>query len=103
MKKALLVGLTKYPNCELNWCDNDAIAMKELLEANGDGSPNFEIMLETDSCTYDSLLMKIERLFADDADIALFYFSGHGSEKDGGYLCTTDYCNIENVRRFKNC
>lgn len=33
MKKALLVGLTKYPNCELNWCDNDAIAMKELLEA----------------------------------------------------------------------
>lgn len=95
MKKALLVGLTKYPNCELNWCDNDAIAMKELLEANGDGSPNFEIMLETDSCTYDSLLMKIERLFADDADIALFYFSGHGSEKDGGYLCTTDYCDID--------
>ena len=46
MKKALLVGLTKYPNCELNWCDNDAIAMKELLEANGDGSPILRLCLK---------------------------------------------------------
>ena len=94
MKKALLVGLTKYPDCELDWCDNDAIAMKELIETNGDGSPNFEVVLKTESCPYDVLMAKIEKLFADDAEIALFYFSGHASEKDGGYLCTTDYKTV---------
>lgn len=31
------------------------------------------------------------KLFADDADIALLYFSGHGADIDGGYLCTTDF------------
>lgn len=30
-------------------------------------------------------------MFADDADIALLYFSGHGADCDGGYLCTTDF------------
>lgn len=38
MRKALIVGLNNYAGCELHWCDNDAIAMKELLESNGDGS-----------------------------------------------------------------
>lgn len=37
MKKALIVGLNDYPNSKLEWCDNDAIAMKELIESNGDG------------------------------------------------------------------
>ena len=40
MKKALIVGLNNYPGCKLEWCDNDAISMKELIETNGDGSPN---------------------------------------------------------------
>ena len=37
MKKALIVGLNKYPGCALDWCDNDAVAMKSLIESNGDG------------------------------------------------------------------
>lgn len=36
MKKALIVGLNDYPNSKLEWCDNDAIAMKELIEYNVD-------------------------------------------------------------------
>ena len=51
MKKALLVGLTDYPGNELDWCDNDAIAMKELIETNGDGSPNFETIILTGECS----------------------------------------------------
>lgn len=92
MKKALVVGLNNYPNGnELDWCDNDAIAIKELIETNGDGSPNFEVKQIVDSCRHVDLLAQIKYLFSDDADIALLYFSGHGSDADGGYLVTTDY------------
>ena len=91
MKKALIVGLNNYPGCKLEWCNNDAIAMKELIESNGDGSPNFDVVSIIDNCTKSNLTSAIEKLFADDADIALLYFSGHGKDTDGGYLCTTDF------------
>lgn len=91
MKKALVVGLNKYPECSLDWCDNDAIAMAGLLEANGDGSPNFDVIQIIDSCGKNRLQEAIQALFADDADVALLYFSGHGADQDGGYLVTTDY------------
>ncbi len=91
MKKALIVGLNEYPSCELQWCDNDAIAIASLIEANGDGSPNFDVKLITGACSKDDLQSNIQALYADDADIALLYFSGHGADKDGGYLVTTDY------------
>lgn len=91
MRKALVVGLNNYPDCELDWCDNDAIAMKELLESNGDGSPDFDVMPIIDSCTKEQLRTAIEQLFMGNDDIALLYFSGHGADTDGGYLCTTDF------------
>lgn len=91
MKKALVVGLNNYPGCELQWCNNDAIAIKELIEVNGDESPNFDVMQIINNCGQDELNTAIKKLFADDADIALLYFSGHGSDEDGGYLCTTDF------------
>ena len=91
VKKALVVGLNAYPGFELDWCDNDAIAVKELIESNGDGSPNFEVIPILDQCDRKTLERAIEKLFEDDADIALLYFSGHGADRDGGYLCTTDY------------
>lgn len=43
MKKALVVGLNDYPECELKCCSNDANSISDLLEANGDGSPNFDV------------------------------------------------------------
>lgn len=91
MKKALIVGLNNYPGRELEWCNNDAIAMKELIESNGDGSPNFEVVPIIDNCSKNNLISAIGKLFADDADIAFLYFSGHGADIDGGYLCTTDF------------
>ena len=90
MKKALIVGLNNYPGRELEWCNNDAIAMKELIESNGDGSPNFEVVAN-DNLLKSAKVSKVRTLFADDADIALLYFSGHGADIDGGYLCTTDF------------
>ena len=65
--------------------------MASLLEANGDGSPNFDVIQLIDSCGKNRLQEAIQALFADDADVALLYFSGHGADQDGGYLVTTDY------------
>ena len=91
MKKALIVGLNNYPNCPLSWCDDDAIVVKGLIESNGDGSPNFDVKSIIDSCSKSTLRSAIEELFEGDSDIALLYFSGHGADTDGGYLCTTDF------------
>jgi hypothetical protein len=90
MKRALVVGLNNYPNGALDWCDNDAIAMASLLETNGDGSPDFDVIKIIDSCGAEELNQAIQTLFATDADIALLYFSGHGTNLDSGYLVTTD-------------
>lgn len=91
MKRALFVGLTKYPGNELNWCDNDAIAMSTLIERNGDGSKNFDSVQILDECDKATLSAAIKQLFSGRADVALLYFSGHGADADGGYLVTTDF------------
>ena len=45
LKKALIIGLHDYSKNMLDWSDNDAIAVNELIEINGDGSPNFDTRL----------------------------------------------------------
>ncbi|MDM8212220.1 caspase family protein [Mediterraneibacter glycyrrhizinilyticus] len=91
MKKALVVGIDEYPTCPLSGCVNDALAISELLETNGDGSPNFDVRTIPNVSTKSDLLDSVEELFAGDADIALFYFSGHGADIGGGYLVTPDF------------
>lgn len=91
MKKALIVGLNDYPNNKLSWCNDDAKAVKELVETNGDGSPNFDVKTIIGGCEQVTLFNAINELFEGDTDIALLYFSGHGAKDDGGYLVTSDY------------
>lgn len=95
MKKALVVGINDYPTSPLKGCVNDANSISNVLETNGDGSPNFSVRLLTspsDNVSKSNLRKAIEELFTGDADIALFYFSGHGFIKStGGYIVTTDY------------
>lgn len=99
MRKALIIGINDYPSSPLSGCVNDATAMATILESNGDGSPNFGIKLITspgDSVAKlvinrANLREAIEQLFADENDMALLYFSGHGYIKStGGYLVTID-------------
>ena len=94
MRKALVVGINDYPGAQLRGCVNDANAMANILEAHGDGGPNFSVKLLTspgDAVTRAELRSAIEKLFAGDCDISLFYFSGHGVIKStGGYIVTTD-------------
>jgi hypothetical protein len=45
MKRALVVGIDDYPRNPLSGCINDAVAVANTLEKNGDGSPNFSVIL----------------------------------------------------------
>lgn len=94
MRRALLVGIDDYPSAPLTGCVNDAEAMERLLRRHDDGGVNFDTQLITsdrETVTRARLREGIDELFADPADVALLYFSGHGTENDlGGYLVTTD-------------
>ncbi|MFI4957101.1 MAG: caspase domain-containing protein [Gammaproteobacteria bacterium] len=84
MKRALIVGIDNYshPISPLQGCVNDAIAINNTLETNGDGAPNFSTKLLTSnesSITTAVLSDAIESLFANDADTVLFFFAGHGA------------------------
>ena len=93
MRKALIVGINNYPNgCELKGCINDASSFSGIISANGDGSPNFDVKLETDVPTKSELKGLIKELFRGDCETALLYFSGHGLLDDvGGYIVTPDF------------
>ncbi|MEG9207192.1 caspase family protein [Lactococcus lactis] len=95
MKKALIVGVDNYSSCPLNGCVADALGLASVLKTNGDGSPNFDIIQESNIQSKSELMSKIETLFSGDAEVALFYFSGHGSEKDSGYLVTPDFTDYD--------
>ncbi|NVO08796.1 MAG: caspase family protein [Bacteroidales bacterium] len=92
MKKALVIGINKYPSAPLSGCVNDAEAFASIIEKNGDGTPNFDVKLKTDVPTKANLRKLILELFSGDSDTALFYFSGHGFINElGGYIVTPDY------------
>lgn len=81
MKRALIVGIDDYPAAPLNGCVNDAVAIGNTLEKNGDGSPNFSVRLLTsneDDISTEILNQAVEELFVGDADTVLFFFAGHG-------------------------
>ena len=97
MRKALIVGIDYYDSINrLNGCVNDAYSVKSVLERNSDGSVNFGTRLCTASDATTKINRKplknlVEELFRDPAEIALFYFSGHGYlESTGGYLITSE-------------
>jgi Caspase domain len=94
MRKALIVGINNYPTAPLKGCVNDATRVKNTIEKNYDGSPNFDckmMLAPSDTVTRASLRENLERLFATESDVALFYFSGHGTiTKLGGFLVTQD-------------
>lgn len=92
INKALIVGIDDYPMAPLSGCISDATEIAELLKENGDGSPNFDIKLELDISTKSQLLDSLYSLFSEgEADIALFYFSGHGTDELAGQIVTPDF------------
>ncbi|HEY4146603.1 caspase family protein [Pinirhizobacter sp.] len=98
MRKALIIGIDHYNHISsLSGCVNDAHSIKSVLERHADGTVNFatpRLMVSSnpgDPVTRADLKSAARELFADDAEIALFYFAGHGYVEDtGGYLCGTE-------------
>ena len=98
MKKALIVGIDDYgsPESNLNGCVNDAIELASVIEANGDGSPNFDVMRIISSegdVTTNILYSAIASLFEGEAETALLYFAGHGvvnQQTNNGFIVTRD-------------
>jgi hypothetical protein len=97
MKIALIVGINYYEHgSPLFGCVNDAYNVKTMLERNDGGSVNFDCKLLTASSEHDTinraeLKDHIEILFKTEAEIALFYFAGHGHIEDtGGYLLASN-------------
>ena len=82
MKRALVVGIDDYPTMPLRGCVNDATAVANILEKNGDGSPNFAVrLLSSDRMQVTTALLHdaLDDLFKGDADTALFFFAGQVS------------------------
>jgi hypothetical protein len=85
MKRALLVGIDKY-ECltPLSGCVNDVNALMPLLARNDDDSPNFDCVTTTSAdempVSRRNLLDSLDALLNPGADIALFYFAGHGKQ-----------------------
>ncbi len=94
MKRALVVGINNYKNiAQLGGCVNDANGIAALISKNDDGSPNFETKLVTSEGSKQITKKDLKQLLSDllnkPADMAFFYFSGHGTATNlGGYLCT---------------
>ncbi len=96
MRKALIVGIDKYPTAPLRGCENDAAAIANTLETNGDGSPNYSVKLlssDKGEITSEIIHTALDDLFTGDADTVLFYFAGHGlvnSSTNSGHILSQD-------------
>ena len=97
MRKALCVGIDSYEHVnDLHGCVNDANSVKSALERNGDGTLNFDVKImcatsEKSYITRNNLRDAVEKLFENESEIAVFYYSGHGAiDSLGGYLCTSE-------------
>lgn len=98
MRKALIVGIDYYANIKhLSGCVNDAHAVKGVLERHADGSINFATPFVLTASNASTAVTKkafkeaVRQLFADDSEIALLFFAGHGYLEDtGGFLCASD-------------
>lgn len=96
MKKALVIGINKYPTAPLKGAVNDANNISELLKVNGNSTTNFEVKTLLEVQTRSELLVKIKEFFSVNADIGLFYFAGHGFVNElGGFIVTPDHKRYE--------
>lgn len=117
MRQALVVGIDEYDNPRiqnLKCAKRDATEMRDVLSFNyskkGKGEPNFdcELMISStnpkEKVTRAKLKEKIQKLFeSEETDIALLYFSGHGTLKSlGGYLVTQDAAVYEEGISFND-
>lgn len=93
MKRALLAGIDRYDRFPaLAGCVNDVVALERLLCTNVDGSPNFacrSMRSDADRVERRDLRQAVQALLGPGADLALFYFAGHGAQAPSDVFLTT--------------
>lgn len=95
-RKALIIGINEYTSSQVNnltGAESDAALISELLERHADLSKNFDLIDYRTKHERD-LLNATAQLFTSDADVALFYFSGHGGlreDLDETIIIPSDY------------
>jgi uncharacterized caspase-like protein len=96
---AVIIGINDYEHNPLNYCTNDAVAIKDLLEQKANFSPEdtYLISSNSNSSTKDitgklfSAIGKINESFNKKKDSIFFYFAGHGiSDESQSYLVFHD-------------
>lgn len=101
MKRALVIGINDYEKIQpLRGCVNDAKSISMLISKNDDGSRNFDTQTVTseggNKITKKVMKQMLTDLFTPPADMAFFYFSGHGTATNlGGYLCTYETDHLD--------
>lgn len=105
-RKALLVGIDKYPDYPLRGCVKDASTIRDLLSRNENGEKNFHCMTmlaDPDVVTEETLNEALRSFFSNPADFAVFHFSGHGTTNNlGGFLATQDARQYNDGIRMKD-
>jgi serine/threonine protein kinase len=91
---ALVTGVNDYADSPLQCCINDAQEISVMLTEPEYGF-SVSVLLDQD-VTRTNLLNGLRKLFDSDADVILFYFSGHGwASPYGAYLVTVDANPVE--------
>jgi hypothetical protein len=83
MRKALIVGVNDYSFGALKGCIPDANRIYNFLARDYDDTPNFNckrLISSEIKIDIPTLKQDVVDLFSFESDVALFYFSGHGSE-----------------------
>lgn len=104
-RKALVIGINDYKSSPLKCCVNDAKSVVALLEKNEDKSPNFTVKEITEYALEEKLKCEIKELFSGTADVALLYFSGHGSsDEHDSYIVSQDekLISMDEILKYAN-
>jgi hypothetical protein len=80
-RRAVIVGIADYKNInDLQYTDDDAYAMENILTENGWGSHNIDLLIDNQASKSD-IVNKLNNMATKEVanDISLFFFSGHGT------------------------
>ncbi|MFH1374845.1 MAG: caspase family protein [bacterium] len=93
-RKALVIGIDKYPESPLRNCESDAQEVGDIL---GFPEYNFEVKtLLNANATRREILGHLNELFEDEPEFAVFYFAGHGMTNElTTYLVSVDTDDID--------
>jgi hypothetical protein len=98
MRKALIIGIDYYEKKQaLAACVNDALSVEAVLKSHADNdTSNFDcqLLIAPDKASMlgrQDLRKAVEKFFKYKAEVAVFYFAGHGTiAASGGYLMASD-------------